>query len=182
MGELKFGKLEAAFADLSAELYCYENFDPILSDQYRHFVWIVQEPSLYPVWMNVFFPVQQECWILTVVFYIFVVVSVRLMKILVLQNSSPMYEQSLLYNFSVLLSWSVYQPPRTNLTRIIFLIWVLGSFIINNSYEASLFVFMTHPSKYPSINTMEDLVKSSLSLRGYISRNVVTLKALLILL
>ena len=78
-----------------------------------------------------------------------------------ISNYSNLYNS--LYNiWSVLLGVSVFKMPKSNIVRIIFLLWVLHCFSINTVFEAFFTTYLVQPGSDLKLSTVNDLIKSGI--------------------
>lgn len=169
LGQVLSKKYEAYVIGAQANWFHLSYFDLIPSKDFIRTVWVVGEPTFYPEWMNLFFPFEELPWIMIAVIFLVISVCTQFFKQFVpsQKTSHVAFQFSFMYNLSILLGISVTQPSGNSRIQFIFLLWVLGSIVLNTCYQSSLFSFLTHPKKYPYIETMEDLVHSELSFGGY---------------
>jgi len=70
-----------------------------------------------------------------------------------------------LQTFLILLGEAVYMRPHTRYLRLIFVLWIFYSLLINTAYQSSLISVLTNPRFEPAIDTLEELLNSGMSFR-----------------
>jgi len=130
-----------------------------------HECFLVPVTLPHPRWTALFDPFQWPVWIALILSFAFVVLTLRLAA--KLRNASISYNDIYLCILFVLGHvLGIHQNDRgirSSANRILFIIWLLCVLVIATGYRTELISFMTSPYIPPPVDTVQQLIQSSIS-------------------
>lgn len=164
LGEIYSGSTIANVRPSAAIQGYFEHFDFLFTLKAFSFRWIVPKPSLVPQWVILFYPYERLTWILICIACCSVVGLVKLISSLV--EDKALRQTPILFMIAIILNVSVPRQPRILISRYIFILWVVSTYVLSSCYQASIVGFLSRPPTFERIKTMEELVMSELALGG----------------
>jgi len=166
-GMLYRKEIDVAFG----ELYFYDKMNKYFSFseafKSNHECFLIPSPKPYPRWMAVIFPFALLTWIATLFSLIFAVVTLNLVARWTKNNNRDSYFEdgilSCLYITGNLLNVSQPRGIHSMKNRLFMVAWLFAAAILSSAYCSGLISFLTEPSSPKPIQTIEQLVKSSLN-------------------
>lgn len=142
-------------------------FDFSESYYYDKMVWVVPVAELAPRWMCIFMPFSRQLWLFVV--FIFVAGGV-LIWLSHTKNERRIYRKlnrTLFVSLETFLAGGSKKPPKTRITRAIFISLSFSSIFFYSVYQGSLIDVLTHPIYQHQIHTLEEIIETRLQIGGF---------------
>ncbi|XP_045128431.1 glutamate receptor-like [Portunus trituberculatus] len=170
-GDLTQRRAHMGVANLFIHIHYLEVVDMTVPYDMEFGCFITPLPEPLPQWVALSYPFSLQVWILTMVFLpvgttLLYVASVAARFLLHDETWDGSFSRTVFYALGVFLSVGMPQVPRSNATRGYFIMWVWYGVLLTAVYRSSLTAFLTIPLTQTPIDTLHQLVSSSLPAWG----------------
>ncbi|XP_042226120.1 glutamate receptor ionotropic, kainate 4-like [Homarus americanus] len=171
-GDLTQRHAHMGVANLFIHIHYLEVVDMTVSYDMEFGCFITPLPEQLPQWMALVYPFSSQVWWLALVFLVvgtpLLYLTSRLTQY-VLHDETPWattLDHNLFYGTGIFFGVGMPQVPQSDVTRSYFIMWVWYGLLITVVYRSSLTAFLTIPLSQDPINTLQQLVGSSLPAWG----------------
>lgn len=135
-----------------------------------HIVFAVPKSEQVPDWQTLKEPFSHTLWILIVVSFAFISGIVVARSYLNRNLNTNLFDHfNVLIVLLIFLSQSLPRMPKSDIMRIILIVWILMLAVVNSLYQGSLISYITSPHHLPEIDTVDDIALSDLEILTYSS-------------
>lgn len=160
-------KSGVAIGNLRVVTSLQRHFDFSDGYYYDKLVWVVPVAQLAPRWMCIFMPFSFALWLFCI--FIFVAGGVLLCFSFVKKERSiyRKLNRTLFVALETFLGFGTKRAPITRMTRAVFVSLAFCSIFFSSVYQGTLINVLTRPVYQHQIKTLEEIVKSGLSIGGF---------------
>lgn len=135
-----------------------------------HWVFLIPPGELYTQFEKVFLPFQPEVWISIVVFLLFSVVVIQLIKLTSENFQSLVFGRNVqtptINITSTFLTGVQLKVPEKTFARFLFINFVVWSLIFRTCYQSELFKYLQNDMRKPEPRTIVELIKNNFTFIG----------------
>ncbi|ROT69878.1 hypothetical protein C7M84_011894 [Penaeus vannamei] len=167
-GDLTQRRAHMGVANLFIHIHYLEVVDMTVPYDMEFGCFITPLPEKLPQWVALVYPFSMEVWILGLVCLLVgtpLLYATSRLALHLLQDESAWattFSHVVFYGTGIFFGVGMPQEPRSDVTRSYFIMWVWTGLLITVVYRSSLTAFLTIPLSQAPIDTLEQLVGSSL--------------------
>ncbi|XP_069942931.1 ionotropic receptor 21a-like [Cherax quadricarinatus] len=171
-GDLTQHRAHMGVANLFIHIHYLEVVDMTVAYDMEFGCFLTPLPRPLPQWLALLYPFSSQVWWVTVVLLVVgtpvLYLTSRLAQHFLHNETSwaTNLSHNLFYGTAIFFGMGMPRLPESDVTRSYFIMWVWYGMLLTVVYRSSLTAFLTIPLQQPPINTLQQLVGSSLPAWG----------------